>query len=615
MGRHRAAGNERLGEYVQKRTGGMLELRFPIPTDVSAAFAHSDGRAREYVIKSLGTMDFRAGNARADVLRSVLRSQIADVRSAKGSPKLGDFLRTLYDQEMALFRQGVDADESARKAAMFGAPKASAGRNGEMTAFNRRWQGEALLSTSTDEKRATAGWAADAYFRDWTGQEPLDSPEYREVLDQCATTLVDALIAQSDLEAGRPEPVPTSAALAPQPKQSTDGNTATSERGKQRISAYFTNVYVPALLGSISMKGERTLSGKQLAVRLFSELVGDKPVFLITQSDIWQFCEELEKLPNARDLKGDERGLNARELIKAASAGRITVTPIHAKTVNKHISGIVTLLAHAEKRRDIAKGCGKGVRADIDYEADTGRSFTTDELNRIFRLPIFAGCREGEIEAGLFKAGDVQVRDDRFWMPLLLLFTGARSSEIAGLEVADVDPDHEVPHLLIRVNSVRRLKNKHSKRMVPVHPRLIDMGFLDFAREQIASGGVQFFPLAVQEFYNEKVTGTRQKKSLSSCSIMRQFNRTLLEHADAQQNDGSVKCFRNTFEQESLGQIESDDARLRLTGRDPKTTATIYTKNIPDDPIKRSDHLVKLLADISKITYRGVDLSHLVKAS
>src|SRR5262249_27207466 len=149
----------------------------------------------------------------------------------------------------------------------------------------------------------------------------------------------------------------------------------------------------------------------------------------------------------------------------------------------------------------------RGVRATVDHDVDTGRSFTTDELQRIFDLPLFRGCR-GELEPnGLFKPGNVQIRDDRFWIPLVLLFTGARSSEIAGLATADVQADDEVPHFIIRPNNLRGLKTSKSARLVPVHPTLRQIGFLDFARARVAADpDGKLFPLVEELNYRSRRT-------------------------------------------------------------------------------------------------------------
>ena len=50
----------------------------------------------------------------------------------------------------------------------------------------------------------------------------------------------------------------------------------------------------------------------------------------------------------------------------------------------------------------------------------------------------------------------------------VLASTGARLGEIAGLTLDDVQLDHDIPHILIQPNAVRRLKTKSSNRSVPL---------------------------------------------------------------------------------------------------------------------------------------------------
>jgi hypothetical protein len=105
LGRKRELGNERLGEYVQRRSGGTLELRFPLPADVRAAFLNKGGQERGHIIRSLGTSDVRIANAKADILRASIRADIARIRQTRGSRTLEDFLVSLYDDELAQFRR------------------------------------------------------------------------------------------------------------------------------------------------------------------------------------------------------------------------------------------------------------------------------------------------------------------------------------------------------------------------------------------------------------------------------------------------------------------------------------------------------------------------------
>lgn len=78
-------------------------------------------------------------------------------------------------------------------------------------------------------------------------------------------------------------------------------------------------------------------------------------------------------------------------------------------------------------------------------------------------------------------------------MPLLAVYSGARREEICGLETADVSAVDGIPVLHIRPNARRGLKNPQSERIVPVHPHLVELGFLDFADKQREAGHTDLF--------------------------------------------------------------------------------------------------------------------------
>lgn len=604
VGRKRNLGNERLGEHVQRRSGGKLELRFPLPVDVAPAFTGAASGGKPYFIRSLGTSDVRMGNAKADVLRAKLRGDIAAVRAAQAAPDLDSYLASLFDSELRQWESQSVA--LARDALKTNTPQRAEASRERSAAARNAWAG-ALLSDEPAERRAVASWAAERYYSDM-GMTPSDSPAYVAVVDRCASTLVEAQIAINDIANGR-QPAASPAALSARAPASVPG--LLEDNSAMALSDYFNQVYMPTLRQTRAARGERMLSGKDRAVRLFGDLVGDLPIGSITKRHIWIFNDELLKLPDVNALTTKWRDLSGKKQIKALASGELVADTLSPKTVNKHLSGLRTVLDFAERRADIAASPAAGVRAIVPPEEDTGRAFSTDELNRIFSQPLFSGCSDGLLPKGLQKPGPVKVRDDRFWIPLLLLFTGARSSEVVGLQIDDVIVDHEFPHFIFRPSETRRLKNLQSKRMVPVHSRLIEMGFMDFARAQLVRSEGQFFSLAIQQYFNEKITGTRQKKALSNSPIMRQFNRTILVDADAKADGGAIKCFRNTFEQEAAAMIPSDEVRRRLTGRDLKSSVQIYTQNIPDDPIKRLGQLRMLSAEVNRISYIGVRLDHL----
>lgn len=62
--------------------------------------------------------------------------------------------------------------------------------------------------------------------------------------------------------------------------------------------------------------------------------------------------------------------------------------------------------------------------------------------------------------------------------------TGCRLAEVSGLRVADVHPDHAIPHITVEWHDDRRIKNKVSRRNVP-----LIRGALEAAKEAVKAAG------------------------------------------------------------------------------------------------------------------------------
>ncbi|MCJ2143868.1 DUF6538 domain-containing protein [Methylobacterium sp. E-066] len=127
----------------------------------------------------------------------------------------------------------------------------------------------------------------------------------------------------------------------------------------------------------------------------------------------------------------------------------------------------------------------------------TKRDFTDEEAARILRA---ARDRTGY----------------RRWVPWIACFTGARISEICQLERADITTSHGMHYFRMTTEQdsegegtetsdtkrIRKnLKNLSSKRIIPVHSRLIQEGFLDFV---LRSKGRDLFPDATPDRFGNR---------------------------------------------------------------------------------------------------------------
>ncbi|WP_273726095.1 site-specific integrase [Brucella gallinifaecis] len=79
-------------------------------------------------------------------------------------------------------------------------------------------------------------------------------------------------------------------------------------------------------------------------------------------------------------------------------------------------------------------------------------------------------------------------RNWRFWLSLIMLLSGARPNEIAQLYVNDIkQTDKKTWYMDMDVSDgehSKSLKNSSSRRRVPIHSELIEIGFLDFVGQR-----------------------------------------------------------------------------------------------------------------------------------
>ncbi len=114
------------------------------------------------------------------------------------------------------------------------------------------------------------------------------------------------------------------------------------------------------------------------------------------------------------------------------------------------------------------------------------------ECEALFRQPPFTGCADWN---AVCTPGLQVFHCALYFATLLLHYGGERREEICGALVTDVIVMlGGIPHILLRDNKHRRLKNAQSERRVAIHPELIRLGFLDYIAAIKALGYELLFP-------------------------------------------------------------------------------------------------------------------------
>lgn len=349
---------------------------------------------------------------------------------------------------------------------------------------------------------------------------------------------------------------------------------------------------------------QRRIKGKTrgdyaVTVTMFEEIMGRRPIISYTRKDLVTFIETLSKLP----IKYKERfgsGTTAPEAIKQNAEKEQPYPTLSRTTIkDKRLANIRTLFLWFSDTERIpnriatnldkalpAAACQKGIVKKRD-------PFTPDQLQLIFDNPLFHRARSVN---RCWLPGNVKVRNHKFWMPLILLFTGARPSEVGPLTVNNVEPLYG--HPCFRITTVadpndpdapRSVKNPHSERRVPVHPQLIEIGFLDYVEDCKRRGQLRLFP---------ELKGT--KDGHYSNGIGRFFNKTFLPKLGLKTKRTCLYSLRHTMSEAGDAAGFTDHMQFLFFGWSNNKASSRYKSRVP----KRSE-----IEAFLNLRIDGLDLS------
>jgi len=166
---------------------------------------------------------------------------------------------------------------------------------------------------------------------------------------------------------------------------------------------------------------------------------------------------------------------------------------------------------------------------------------------------------------------------DDYWIPLVLLHTGARPSEICQLRTKDVVTIDGISCLKITdEGDGQTVKTTNAIRAVPIHSKLLELGFLAFVRQRRRQGSGQLFEC--------KPTG---KFGEWSKNFERRFDRRLSQLGFAAGQRPTAYSFRHTIIDELKQQNVPEHVTADLAGQSRKgITYGHYGKVTPIEQLK-----------------------------
>lgn len=336
-----------------------------------------------------------------------------------------------------------------------------------------------------------------------------------------------------------------------------------------------------------------TLNQARRDVGLFVQYVGSTfPVANIDKKSVREWKALLMKYPVRAADSGTFKGMTIEQVV--AHNEKVGKPYIKGHTVNRHLSSLGAFCRWLVSHGYIDQNPVEGMALTKEKHSKT-LTFTPEQMNTLFRSPLFTGCQGDTHPRLIKKPGNVLIRDHRYWVPLIMLFSGARPAEIAQLMVSDLREEHGqwIMHITDDGGGDKSVKNENSKRMLPVHDELIKLGLIAYRNKQHKAGQECLFPKA-----------KRNSRGQMIAEFSRMFSRYLTDLGIKNGRGYSQYSFRHGVA-DALRRAGYLDHEFRFLMGHGDTSMTGRYGMMPQGMLEKRSEL------INAISYPGLDLTHL----
>lgn len=208
-----------------------------------------------------------------------------------------------------------------------------------------------------------------------------------------------------------------------------------------------------------------------------NEFIGSRGMRTISHQDAQTIKKSLQRLPSSRNKRAMYRGKTIKQVLK------LNIPDNHLmsiKTINTRLSCYSELFKWGIKNGYVAVNIFDGLALkDNRNVRDLRLPFTPQDLKIIFSSDT------------ILKA----TKPWQYWLPVLGLFTGARLNELCQLQHQDIKQINDTWCISITDKGQNQhLKSASSERLIPIHNKLISLGFINVVNHSNAVKTTRIFP-------------------------------------------------------------------------------------------------------------------------
>lgn len=250
-------------------------------------------------------------------------------------------------------------------------------------------------------------------------------------------------------------------------------------------------------------------------------------------------------------------------------------------TLVKAFGGVTTLFAFADRNDYLTANPFQKINLERPKRALSSQrqEWDSDELRKLFRSPVY-------VQGKRYIAGGGEAA---YWLPVLALYHGFRAGELCQLDLADLIQREGFDCLRIRPSveedgDDKSVKTSESIRTVPLHKRVIELGFLDYVK---TLKGKKMFPQIKPD--------SRGRWSGDFSKWFGRYRRTI----GLDQRWTDFHSFRHTWKTAARGAELTEEFHDEISGHDSASVGRSYGR-IPVKQLKRALDRVRFDVAIPK---------------
>jgi len=315
----------------------------------------------------------------------------------------------------------------------------------------------------------------------------------------------------------------------------------------------------------------------------FVEIVGDFDFSRVTKKEVSYYIDVQTKLPPNRKKSPKYRDLTIKEVMELNLNQKETQTP---QNINKKLSKLSVLGNWGVRQGLLLNNPFSGMKFSVKKQPNKREPFTKEELRKILKPETYHSWSINFTHP--FRKERVSNQMPYYWVFLLGIFSGMRTNEMCQIRVIDIKKVEKIWFMFVEDSEETKVKTENAIRKVPVHPQLIELGFIDYVGtlKKQKKGRVFWELTEDRDGFASHLSRHYNQRVLPNLGVWKKYTKVLY-------------CTRHTFINKLYTERVDENVIKVLVGHEKGFTMKQYGGE-PFTP-------ERLLDDISKVNYSGIN--------